>query len=72
MEFTVEEMNFICIFNTNDKGRLLTEIKESLPNLLELELKEMAQRVIGRLEGMTDHDFAALVIAPDYMEETEV
>jgi len=72
MGFTVEEINFLCIYDTSNKGRLLTEIRESLPFLLEPELQELAQRVINRLETMTDLEFTVLVLAPDYEEETEV
>jgi hypothetical protein len=72
MDFTVEENNFICIYDTRDRGRLLAGIRESLPYFMEPELKELAQRMIGRLESMTEHEFAALVLAPDYEEETEV
>lgn len=66
MDFTVEEINLMCVYDTSDRGRLLTGIRESLPHLLEPELKELAQGVIGRLEAMTDREFAALVLAPDY------
>lgn len=66
MGFTVEEINLMCVYDTSDRGRLLTGIRESLPHLLEPELKELAQGVIGRLEAMTDREFAALVLAPDY------
>lgn len=74
MNFTVEEINFMCIFDTSDKGRLLTGIRECLPELLEPELKELAQDVIRRLEAMTNREFAALDLAPEYddEEETEV
>ncbi|AOT68754.1 transposon-transfer assisting family protein [Geosporobacter ferrireducens] len=66
MGFTVEEINLMCVYDTSDRDRLLTGIRESLPHLLEPELKELAQGVIGRLEAMTDREFAALVLAPDY------
>lgn len=66
MDFTVEEINLMCVYDTSDRGRLLTGIRESLPHLLEPELKELAQGIISRLEAMTDREFAALVHAPDY------
>jgi len=66
MGFTVEEINLMCVYDTSDRGRLLAGIRESLPHLLEPELKELAQGVIVRLETMTDREFAALVLAPDY------
>lgn len=66
MGFTVEEINLMGVYDTSDRGRLLAGIRESLPHLLEPELKELAQGVIGRLEAMTDREFAALILAPDY------
>nr|WP_312577763.1 transposon-transfer assisting family protein [Sedimentibacter sp.] len=74
MAFTMDEINLICIYDTNDRGRMLTGIRESLPYFLEPELKELAQDVIRRLEAMTDREFAALDLAPEYddEEETEV
>lgn len=74
MSFTVEEINLMCIYDTSGRGRLLAGIRESLPDILEPELSELAQGVIGRLEAMTDREFAALDLAPEYdfEEETEV
>jgi len=74
MNFTVEEINLMCIYDTSNRGRLLAGIRESLPELLEPELNELAQSVIGRLETMTDREFAALDLVPQYddEEETEV
>lgn len=74
MDFTLEEMGLMAIFDTSDRGRLLAGIRESLPYFLEPELKELAQDVIGRLEAITDREFAALDLAPEYddEEETEV
>ncbi|MDD3227967.1 MAG: transposon-transfer assisting family protein [Oscillospiraceae bacterium] len=66
MKFTVEEINFICVYDTSNRGRLLTGIRESLPHLLEPELKELALRVMRRLEAMTDQEFTTLVLAPDF------
>lgn len=72
MGFTVEEINLMCIYDTSNRDSLLTGIKESLPYYLEPELKELALNVIGRLEAMTDREFAAVHFAHDYDEETEV
>lgn len=66
MDFTIEEINLMCVYDTSDRGRLLTGIRESLPHLLEPELKELAHGVIDRLEAMTDREFTALVLDPDY------
>ena len=74
MGFTVEEMNLMCVYDTSDRGRLITGIRESLPHLLEPELKELAQGITVRLEAMTDCEFAALNPVPQYEDEggTEV
>lgn len=71
MDFTVEEINFMCIYGTKDRGSLLAGVQDGLPYLLEPELKELAQSVIGRLEAMSDLEFAVLDLIPQYDDEEE-
>jgi hypothetical protein len=74
MEFTVEEMNLMCVFDTPDRKTLIARMRESLPDADEEEMAALTRAVIGRLEGMSDAALAAVALAPDYEddEETEV
>lgn len=71
MEFTVEEMNLMCIYDVSDRRRLISGIRESLPDIYEPELRELTLQVLSRLEGMSDKAFAALdfIVTDDFGEE---
>ena len=69
--FTNDEMNLMCIYNTGTKEGLmdaLVAMREYLePD--EKELLELTDSVLGKLESMTDEDFAALELFPDFDDE---
>lgn len=66
MGFTLEEMGLMAIFDTSDRSRLISEIRNSLPDLRVPEMKELANSLLHRLEAMTDQEFAALDLTPGY------
>lgn len=73
MNFTVEEMNLMCIYDTGSRAALLSEVRESLPDVYDPELREIMEAVIVKLEAMTDEDFAAIGFYADndYEEQEE-
>jgi len=72
MNFTVEEMNLMCIYDTGSKAALLAGIRESLPDVYDPELREIMETVIGKLEPLTDEEFSQIGFYADYDEEQEV
>jgi hypothetical protein len=72
--FSVEEVNLMCIFNTESKTALLAELRESLPGVYDPDMCEIYESAISKLESISDDDFSGvgLYIADDYIEETEV
>jgi len=72
MNFTVEEMNLMCIYETDSKAALLAGIRESLPDVYDPELREIMETVIGKLEPLTDEEFSQIGFYADYDEEQEV
>ncbi|MCD7991710.1 MAG: transposon-transfer assisting family protein [Clostridia bacterium] len=62
MNFTVEESNLMCIYNTGSRADLIAELTEMQTHLQsdETELKELAHSVIGKLQAMTDAEFIAV------------
>lgn len=66
--FTNDEMNLMCIYNTGTKEGMmdaLTAMREYLePD--EKELLDLTDSVLGKLETITDADFAALELFPDF------
>ena len=59
MDFTVEEVNLMCIFNLGDRAGLITELIDATPDFDD-DMLEIAQSVLQKLSKMSDADFAAL------------
>lgn len=66
--FTNDEMNLMCIYNTGTKEGMmdaLNAMREYLdPD--EKELLALTDSVLGKLETITDADFDALELFPDF------
>lgn len=58
--FTVEEVNLICIFAGESRGKVIEDIERALPYLDDSDMKELSNRVIGKLQNMTDEEFEQL------------
>ena len=70
--FTFEEMNLLCIYNTNTGSR--TELIEALTEMRgelspeEAELRELTDSALSKLRAMSDAEFAELELYPDFDE----
>ncbi len=60
--FTVEEINLMCVFEANGRTELIEDIGRVLPHLDDRDMEELANRVIGKLQNMTDEEFAEVVL----------
>ena len=60
--FTVEEINLMCVFEANGRTELIEDIGRVLPHLDDRDIEELANRVIGKLQNMTDEEFAEVVL----------
>lgn len=60
--FTVEEINLMCVFEANGRTELIEDIGRVLPHLDEKDMEELANRVIGKLQNMTDEEFEEVVL----------
>ena len=70
MNFTIEEINLMCIYNTGARIGLI-EALENMTGYLtkeETELRGLAESVIARLRTMSDLDFHMLQdsLVPDF------
>jgi len=70
-QFTVEEVNLMCIFDTSSRTALISDLSSALPDFDEPELSEIAETVLGRLRKMSGEDFAALELYPVYEDYNE-
>lgn len=62
--FTVEEVNLICVFASESgaftlesRSEVIEDIERALPYLEDTDMLELTNRVIGRLRNMTDDEF---------------
>jgi hypothetical protein len=66
--FTNDEMNLMCIYNTGTKDGMidaLTAMREYLEPE-EKELLDLTDSVLGKLETISDANFAELELFPDF------
>ena len=68
--FTFEEMNLMCIYNTGSRTGLLEALTEMRGYLTpeETELRELTNSALGKLRAMSDDEFAQLELYPDFDE----
>ena len=61
-EFTIEEINLMCIYDTGTRQGLMDALKAMYSDLLpeEAELRQLTESVLARLDGMTDDEYAQM------------
>ena len=66
--FTFEEMNLMCIYNTGSRTGLIDSLREMRSELSpeETELRELTDSALGKLQAMSDAEFAELELYPDF------
>ena len=52
--FTVEEINLMCCFNTSSRKRLIDDMKSVTLNDMDGEIAELMYKTVRKLEAMTD------------------
>lgn len=66
--FTFEETNLLCIYNTGSRTGLIEALTEMCGELSpeEAELRELTDSALAKLRGITDAEYAALDLTPDF------
>lgn len=59
-KFTVEEINFMCVFETQNRMKMMEEIRRVMPHIKDSDMEELAEQVLGKLQSMTDEKFAEI------------
>ena len=59
-KFTVEEVNLMCVFEGQDRKGMIANIKNVIPHIQDSEMVELAGQVLGKLEAMSDEEFAEI------------
>ena len=68
MIFTNDEMNLMCIYQNDSRSGLIAALTEMRGYLDEDEagLRELTDSALQKLDEITDEDFAALELVPDF------
>ena len=61
-KFTVEEINFMCVFGAQDRMKMQEEIRRIMTHIKDSDMEDLAGQVLRKLDGMTDKEFAELVL----------
>ena len=71
--FTNDEINLMCIYNTGTREGLIAELTQMRGYLGadETELLALTDSALGKLRGMSNEEYAALDLFPDFDVETE-
>ena len=71
--FTNDEINLMCIYNTGTREGLIAELEQmrSYLGAEETELLALTDSALGKLRAMSDEEYAALDLFPDFDAEAE-
>ena len=71
MNFSNDEMNLMCIYDTGDRMGTLKALRDMRKELAEeeIELRSMTDSTIEKLSAITDEEFAQVELYPDFDDE---
>ena len=74
MNFTNDEMNLMCIYDTGSRTGLMNALSEMRKELSadEVEVRELTDSTLNKLAAMSDEDYAKLELYPDFDDEEDV
>ena len=61
--FTVEEINLMCCFNTSSRKRLIDDMKSVTLNDVDGEIAELMYKTVRKLESMSDAEFVPFPVS---------
>lgn len=66
--FTFEEINLMCIYNTGSRTGLIEALTEMCGELLpeEAELRELTESVLAKLDILSEEQYSELMLVPDF------
>ena len=73
MDFTNDEMNLMCIYDTGNRTGLINALSEMRKELDtdEAALRELTDSVMNKRSAMSDEDYAKLELYPDFDDDTD-
>ncbi len=59
-DFNVEEINLLCIIKGSDREDTINNLFEVIPYINDKDIKQIAERLIGILDTMTDTEYSEI------------
>ena len=59
-KFTVEEINFMCVLETQDRTDMIRQIRQVMPHIKDSDMEKLGEQVLGKLQNMIDEEFAEI------------
>lgn len=59
-QFTFEESNLICIFQSNSRTKVMEDINRALKHIEDTDMIELCENVLEKLGKMSDKEFETL------------
>ena len=72
MEFSLEEINLMCIYDCTSRSGLIDELEAATEYVDEPEMLRLMELTIDKLHRTTDAQFAALPLVPAWEDTGEV
>lgn len=74
MNFSNDEMNLMCIYDTGTRTGLIKALSEMRGELGadEADLRRLTDSTIEKLSAMTDEEFETVELYPDFDDEEDV
>jgi len=69
--FTVEQINFLCIFDTGTRMDCIEDIQFSSQYFDDPEMRDIADNTLAVLQRMTDDEFTSIQLCPAYYNDEE-
>ena len=71
MEFSMEEINLMCIYDCTSRSGLIDELDEAMEYVDDLEILRLMEQTIDKLYRTTDAQFADLPLIPAWEDTDE-
>ena len=68
MDFTAEEMNFLCIFKSTDREKTIKNIRQIIPFIGDFDMIQIGKSLLGKLESMTEEAYNEISFDPTFEE----
>jgi len=74
MNFSNDEMNLMCIYDTGDRMGTLKALRDMRGELGadETELRRLTDKTIEKLNAISDEEYGAIELYPDFDDEEDV